>query len=165
MNTTVPTALLPLAMIAAMSRNRVIGDQGRLPWREPEDQRHFRATTLEHALIMGRKTFDCLGRPLPRRRNIVISRQQGWRMSGVEVVATLEEAIALARTSDAMPFIGGGGEIYALALPLATRIYLTVVDVEVAGDAFFPQLEPGSWRESERRASGRLLFQTLERMP
>jgi dihydrofolate reductase len=158
-------ALQPLAMIAAMSKNRVIGDQGRLPWHEPEDQRFFRTTTLDHALIMGRKTFECLGRPLPRRRNIVITRQPAWAMAGVEVVATLAEAIALARTSDAMPFIGGGGEIYTLALPLATRIYLTVVDVEVIGDAYFPELAPASWRESERRSSGRLLFRTLERTP
>jgi dihydrofolate reductase len=153
----------PLAMIAAMARNRVIGSQGDLPWNEPEDTRFFKATTLGHALIMGRKTFDALGRPLPKRRNIVITRQQGWRREGVEVVATLDEAIRLARQSDPMPFIGGGGEIYALALPLATRIYLTVVDMEAAGDAAFPELPALDWRVTERRESGRLTFQTLER--
>lgn len=155
--------LAPLAMIAAMSRNRVIGHQGRLPWHEPEDLRHFKTTTLGHALIMGRKTFECLGKPLPGRRCIVITRQPAWRPAGVEVVATLAEAIRRARDTDPLPFIGGGGEIYALALPEATRIYLTTVDMDAHGDAFFPALEPTQWRETERRVSGRLLFQTLER--
>ncbi len=157
------TAPAPLAMIAAMSQNRIIGSQGSLPWNEPEDTRFFKTTTLGHALIMGRKTFLALGRPLPRRRNIVITRQGGWSREGVEVVATLDEAIRLARTSDAMPFIGGGGEIYALALPLATRIYLTVVEMEATGDAAFPELPAREWRESGRRVSGRLTFLTLER--
>jgi dihydrofolate reductase len=161
-----PAALVlePLAMIAAMSRNRVIGNQGLLPWHEPEDARFFRATTLGHAIIMGRKTFESLGRALPKRRNIVITRLSTWSAPGAEVVPTLAAGIRLGREQDALPFITGGGEIYAQALPLATRIHLTVVDCEAAGDAFFPEFDEAQWRESERRVSGRLLFRTLERI-
>jgi dihydrofolate reductase len=126
--------------------------------------RFFRTTTLGHAVIMGRKTFASLGRALPKRRNIIITRQPGWAAEGCEVVGSLLEAIALARTTDSLPFITGGGEIYAQALPLATRIYLTTVDVEAQGDAHFPELDERQWRESERRVSGRLLFRTLERV-
>jgi len=157
------SALAPLAMIAAMSRNRVIGAQGVLPWHEPEDMRFFRTTTLGHAVIMGRKTFESLGRALPKRRNLVITRQSGWTAEGCEVVQDLTQAISLARATDPMPFITGGGEVYALALPLATRIYLTTVAVEVPGDAHFPEFDESQWRETERRVSGRLLFRTLER--
>jgi dihydrofolate reductase len=155
----------PLAMIAAMSRNRVIGDRGQLPWHEPEDQRHFRTTTIGHAVIMGRKTFEALGKALPRRRNIVVTRQAGWSAPGCEVVPGLDEALALARSSDALPFIGGGGEIYLMALPLTTLIYLTTVNAEVSGDAYFPELDPGQWQERERKSvgGGRLLFQVLDR--
>jgi dihydrofolate reductase len=164
MGSSTPLPLPPLAMISAMSKNRVIGNQGLLPWNEPEDMRFFRTTTLDHAIIMGRKTFEALGRALPKRRNIVITRLASWSAPGVEVVPTLEAGIRLGREHDALPFITGGGEIYALALPLATRLYLTVVDCEAVGDAFFPEVDETQWRESARRLSGRLLFRTLERV-
>jgi dihydrofolate reductase len=156
-------ALQPLALIAAMSLNRVIGRDGQLPWHEPEDLKHFRDLTVGHAVIMGRKTFDVLGKPLPRRRNIVITRQRGWKAEGCDVAADLPAAIADARLTDAEPRIIGGGQIYEQALPLATVIHLTVVGIQVEGDAFFPALDERVWRERERRGSGHLVFLTYER--
>ncbi len=155
--------LLPLAMVAAMSRNRVIGAQGKLPWHEPEDLKHFRLLTVGHAVIMGRKTWEALGRPLKERRNIVITRQR-LEIAGCDVVGSLAAAIALARDSDPEPRVIGGGEIYAQALPLATTLYLTEIQVETDGDAFFPAIDPHEWRESERRESGRCVFRTFERI-
>ena len=123
-------------MIAAMGSNRVIGADGKLPWHEPEDLKHFKAVTTGHAVIMGRKTWVALGRPLPKRRNLVVTRQAGFAAPGAEVFASLDAAIASAREGgDAEPMIIGGGEIYRLALPLATRIHLTEVRCAPAGDA------------------------------
>jgi dihydrofolate reductase len=156
-------SLEPLAMVAAMARNRVIGNAGQLPWHEPEDLKHFKAVTTGHAVIMGRKTWDALGRPLPKRRNLVVTRQPGRAAPGAEVFADLWAAVAAARATDPQPCIIGGGEIYALALPRATLIHLTVVDMEPAGDAWFPALDEREWRESSRRESGRLVFRVLER--
>jgi dihydrofolate reductase len=113
---------------------------------------------------MGRKTWDALGRPLPRRRNLVVTRQSGFTAPGAEVFAELGAAIAAARATDAQPCVIGGGEIYTLALPFATLIHLTVVDVEPPGDAWFPAFDERQWRERERRESGRLVFRTLERI-
>jgi dihydrofolate reductase len=149
-------------MIAAMGRNRVIGHQGQLPWHEPEDLQHFKRITTGHAVIMGRKTWDALGRPLPKRRNIVITRQPGFAATGAEVVPDVATAIQLAAEHDPEPMIIGGGEIYRLALPLATRVYLTVVDAEPVGDAWFPELGP-EWILAEQRDSGRLSFRDYHR--
>lgn len=130
-----------LSMIAAMGRNRVIGAEGKLPWRLRDDLRIFKRTTLGHAVIMGRKTFDALDQPLPGRTNIVLTRRADLRVpSGVLVAGTAEEALALCG-DDPEPFIGGGGEIYRLFLPRATRIHLSIVDLEPAGDAWFPELD------------------------
>jgi dihydrofolate reductase len=156
---------LPLSMIAAMARNRTIGLAGKLPWQEPEDLRHFQRTSTGHALIMGRRTADSLGwRALPKRRNIVISRQSGLCRPGFEVCPDLYSAVALARTSDAVPMVIGGGEVYRQALPLATLLYLTVVQREYPGDAFFPEFPEHAWWESEQRVSGALVFRTLVRI-
>lgn len=144
--------MAPLALIAAMARRRVIGHEGQLPWHVPEDLRFFKATTLEHAIIMGRKTYESTGRPLPRRRNIVVSRRPGFVAPGCEVTATVDEAIALARQTDPRPFVIGGGEIYREALPQVTRMYLTFIDRDVPGDAFFPEYDADAWQETERRA-------------
>ncbi|MBA3710467.1 MAG: dihydrofolate reductase [Planctomycetes bacterium] len=147
-----------------MSLNRVIGRDGQLPWHEPEDLRHFRDLTIGHAVIMGRKTFDVLGKPLPRRRNIVITRQAGWTAEGCDVAGDLNAAIAAARLTDAEPRVIGGGQIYEQALSIATVIYLTVIGIQVEGDAFFPALDERHWREREHRGSGHLVFRTLERV-
>ena len=155
--------LAPLVLVVAAARNRVIGNGGRLPWHEPEDLKHFRAVTTGHAIIMGRKTWDSLGRPLPNRRNIVVSRNADCTRLGAEVFTTLDAAIAAARAGDPEPRVIGGGELYRLALPRATRIHYTEIQIEVEGDTTFPELGP-EWRESERRESGQLVFRTLDRV-
>ncbi len=157
--------MLPLSLIAAMSRNRVIGNRGDLPWHEPEDLAHFKHTTSGHAVIMGRKTAESLKfRPLPRRRNLVVTRQHELVLPGFEVFTDLDVAIRAARASDPDPFIIGGGELYTLALPQVTTMYLTVVERDCEGDAFFPLFDEARWQERERRLSGMLLFRTLDRL-
>jgi dihydrofolate reductase len=154
----------PLSLIAAMSRNRVIGDHGRLPWHEPEDLRHFKRLSTGHAVIMGRRTATSLcSTPLPKRRNLVVSRSDGLSLPGFEVFAGLDDAIRAARSSDPEPMIIGGGEIYRLALPQVTIMYLTEIQRECSGDAHFPAFAEGDWQESERRQSGALVFRTLLR--
>jgi dihydrofolate reductase len=157
------TARLPLVLVAAMAKNRVIGRGNAIPWRLPEDMKHFRAVTLGHAVVMGRATFESMGKPLPGRRNIVITRNRDLRVEGAEVVGSLQEAIALARTTDTEPRVIGGGQIYAEAMPLATRMYLTEVDDEPEGDTFFPAFDGREWREVERRAGDRAVYLTLDR--
>lgn len=135
-----------LALIAALGRRREIGKDGALPWRLPEDLKRFKRLTLGHAVIMGRKTFESIGRALPERRNIVISRGAPALPPGVELAPSLEAAIALARETDPAPMVIGGGDVYRAALPLATRLHLTHVDREVDGaDAFFPELPEGAF--------------------
>ena len=133
-----------MSLIAAMAENRVIGREGALPWRLPDDLRHFKELTVDHTIIMGRKTFDEIKRPLDNRRNVVITRNKEFQAHGVTVVPSLKEALALGATEDEV-FVIGGGEIFAKALPLADRIYLTVVDAQVEGDTFFPPFEAGAW--------------------
>ena len=156
----------PLALVVAMARGRVIGRDGGLPWHIPEDLRHFRRVTMGHAILMGRKTWDSIGRALPGRRNIVITRNRALKLEGADVVHSLEEAVALARKGgDSEPRVIGGASLYEAALPLATRIYLTEVDLEVEGDTFFPELGQGRWRETDRREQEKLCFLVLERNP
>jgi dihydrofolate reductase len=149
----------PLAMVAAMARNRVIGQAGQLPWHEPADLAHFKRTTSGHAVIMGRKTWQSLGRPLPRRRNLVVTRQADFSAPGAEIFTDLQSAIAAARRTDAEPMIIGGSEIYAQALPHATRIELTEIAVEPEGDAYFPALD-GHWQAIDSRQTGSCTFRT-----
>jgi dihydrofolate reductase len=156
----------PLALVVAIAKGRVIGKDGGLPWHIPEDLRHFRRVTMGHAILMGRKTWDSIGRALPGRRNIVITRNRGLKLEGADVVHSLEEAVALAREEgDSEPRVIGGASLYEAALPLATRIYLTEVDLEVEGDTFFPELEQSRWRETDRREQEKLSFLVLERNP
>jgi dihydrofolate reductase len=155
----------PLALIVAMSTNRVIGQQGNLPWHYPEDLQHFKRTTTGHAVIMGRKTADSLKhKPLPKRRNLVVTRQADLQIPGFEIFNQLESAIAAARNDDAEPFIIGGGELYALALPQITTMYLTIVASDVIGDAYFPAFHEQDWQVREQRVSGPLTFRTLDRI-
>jgi dihydrofolate reductase len=132
------STLLLISIIVAMSQNRVIGKDGRLPWRLPEDLQRFKRLTLGQTLLMGRKTYQSIGHPLPGRQTIILSRNADFCAEGCAVVASLEEGIASAQTDDL--FICGGGEIYRQALPLAEKIYLTELLREVEGDAFFPPL-------------------------
>ncbi len=133
-----------VTLIAAMAENRVIGRGGGLPWRLPDDMRHFKRLTVDHTVIMGRKTFDEIKRPLDNRRNVVITRNPDFRPHGATVVPSLAEALALGATEDEV-FVIGGGEIYRLALPLADRLWLTVVHAEVVGDTTFPPFESDDW--------------------
>ncbi|SMB22812.1 Dihydrofolate reductase [Sterolibacterium denitrificans] len=140
-----------LTLIAAVARNGVIGLDNALPWRLPEDLRRFKALTLGHPVIMGRKTWESLGRPLPGRSNIVISRDPQYVASGATTASTLEQAIAAAaREEDQEIFVIGGAEIYRLALPLAQRLQLTEIDRDFAGDARFPAVDQRIWRETSR---------------
>lgn len=137
-----------ISLIAAVSENGVIGKGGKLPWNLPADLKHFRELTRSHSVVMGRKTYESIGHPLLRRRNIIVTRQKGLKLEGCEVVCSIEEAIKLvqASTSDEA-FVIGGAEIYRQALPLAHRIYLTRVHAEIEGDAFFPEVDWSEWKE------------------
>ncbi len=128
----------PLALIVAVARNGVIGNEGGLPWHVSEDLEHFKRTTSGHAIIMGRKTYDSIGRPLPKRRNIVVTRQRDAEFPGCERATSLDEAIALARTTDPCPFIIGGASLYEEALPMATELHVTTIDANVQGETYFP---------------------------
>lgn len=140
-----------VSLIAAMSENRVIGRNGSLPWSLPRDQQHFKRVTVDHTVIMGRKTFEEIKRPLDNRRNVVISRNPAFRPAGVTVVPDLAEALALGATEREV-FVIGGAEIYRLALPRADRLYLTVVHANVEGDTFFPPFDTAAWAlEEEER--------------
>jgi dihydrofolate reductase len=140
-----------VSVIAALARNRVIGIENRLPWRLPEDLAHFKALTLNHPILMGRKTFESLGRPLPGRTNIVITRNPDYRPEGCLVAASIPAAIALCMDADEIFFIGGA-DLYAQAIPFADRLYLTEVDIEVDGDAWFPNYDRSAFREVARES-------------
>lgn len=142
----------PLGLIVAMTDQRVIGQANDLPWKIKEDLAHFRRTTTGHAIIMGRKTHESIGRPLPKRRNIVLTRDASTSFVGCDTVTSLEEALALV-PDDTMPMIIGGSAIYALALPRVTHLFITEVHRSIEGDTFFPAFCRDEWRELERRAA------------
>ncbi|KZN35524.1 hypothetical protein N483_00800 [Pseudoalteromonas luteoviolacea NCIMB 1944] len=136
-------------MIAAMAKDRVIGDDNKMPWHLPADLQHFKKITMGKPVIMGRKTFESIGRPLPGRRNIVITRNEHYQAEGIETASSTEEALALVDKIDEVMIIGGGN-IYEQFLPLCNRLYLTHIDLKVEGDTQFPDYLPfGEWVESE----------------
>lgn len=137
-----------ISLVVAMARNRVIGRNNALPWRLSEDLRRFKATTLGKPILMGRKTFESIGKPLPGRRNIVLTRDPAWRAEGVDVVRSVEEALRKAADAPELAVIGGA-EVYRLVLPLAQRIYLTRVEADVSGDTSFPEIDFAQWREQQ----------------
>ena len=138
-----------LSLIVAMAENRAIGVDNRLPWHLPADLRHFRALTMGHPIIMGRRTFDSIGRVLPGRRNIVVTRNRDYAKDGVEIVHSLDEALDRCR-EEGEAFMIGGAHLYETAIHHADRIYLTQVHATVQGDVFFPVLDTSHWRETER---------------
>ncbi len=138
-----------ISVIAAMARNRVIGINNTLPWRLPEDLKHFKALTLGHHIIMGRKTYESIGKPLPGRTTVIVTRNPAYQEEGCITVTSIEAAIA-ACGDDAEVFFVGGAELYAQVLPRADRLYLTEIQAEYAGDAWFPEFS-SAWRETERR--------------
>jgi dihydrofolate reductase len=139
-----------ISVIAAMARNRVIGIDNTLPWRLPEDLKHFKALTLGHHIIMGRKTYESIGKPLPGRTTVIVTRNPAYQVEGCLTVTSIEAAIA-AGDGDAEVFFVGGAELYAQVLPRADRLYLTEIQAEYGGDAWFPEFDTKTWREIERR--------------
>ncbi len=137
-----------VSLIAAMSENRVIGRDGALPWHLPRDMQRFKQLTMGHAVVMGRKTYETMGKPLPGRRNMILTRSRYYRPEGIEVFPTLIDALEAA-SDDPEVFVAGGEQIYRLAMPHADRIYLTVIHATFSGDTFFPEFETGDWRLEE----------------
>lgn len=127
--------LEPLVIVVAVAKNGVIGKDGRVPWRIPEDLRHFRRATEGHAIIMGRKTWDEIGKPLPKRHNLVVTRNRAWAAEGAEVFATVQDAVVAARATDPEPHVIGGAQIFAVAL-------------------YFPPFDRSEWMETARRNCG-----------
>ena len=137
-----------ISLIAAMSENRVIGAQNRIPWSIPSDLKRFSEITMGHPVIFGRKTFESIGRPLPGRQNIILTEQRGYRVEGASVVHSVEAALALCNSEDEV-FICGGGPLYQEMISRADRIYLTVVHRTYEGDTFFPEI-PAEFAEISR---------------
>jgi dihydrofolate reductase len=158
-----------VSLIVAMAQNGVIGRGSTLPWHLPEDLKRFKATTMGKPMLMGRKTFESIGRALPGRLNLVLTRDLHWSAPGVSVVHSLEEALTRADAAEELMVIGGA-EIYQLAMPFARRIYLTHVQADVAGDTFFPAFDATQWVDvqcdahpADERNSYSVTFVTLER--
>ncbi|MCB6181948.1 dihydrofolate reductase [Leeia sp. TBRC 13508] len=140
-----------LTLIAAMASNRVIGIQNRLPWKLSEDLKYFKKMTSGHTVIMGRKTFDSLGKPLPGRTNLVITRNMAWQHEGVTVCHGLEKALSACRGLDQV-FVIGGAELYQQALPIADELLITEVQLSPEGDAFFPDFSQSGFNEVQRES-------------
>ena len=138
---------MTVTLIAAVARNGVIGADGGIPWHLPEDFAHFKATTLGHTLVMGRATYDSIGRPLPGRTTIVLTRDPGWSAVGVQTAASLEEALELAEGD---VFVAGGATVYQQALPYADVQLISEIDLEPDGDTLYPAFEESDWREVSR---------------
>ena len=135
---------MKIALIVAAARNGVIGSGNKMLWRVPEDFAHFKRTTMGHPIVMGRKTWESIGRPLPGRRNVVVTRNADYRAEGAEVVPSLEEAFRTLADTDTV-FVIGGGEIYRQALPAADVVGLTKIDADFEGDTTFPELPESEW--------------------
>ena len=140
-----------LSIIVAVAHDGVIGVNNTLPWHLPEDLKRFRALTMGHHIIMGRKTYDSLGRLLPGRTTVIVTRNENYKVEGALVANSLEAAIALCANDDEV-FLIGGAELYQAGLKLAHKLYITEIELEVAGDAFFPKLVSTEWQETEREA-------------
>lgn len=143
---------MKISLIVAVSRNGVIGFENKLPWHLPDDLKYFKSVTMAKPIIMGRKTYESIGRPLPGRTNIVLTRNLEWHASGVKTASTIEQAIILAKQSCETSALNeimiiGGEQIYRMTLHLAERLYLTEVDTDVDGDAFFPKIDYEIWEE------------------
>jgi len=136
-----------ISLIAAMDRNRLIGHNNAMPWHLPADLAHFKATTLGKPILMGRKTFDSLGRPLPGRTNIVLTRDPDYHADGITIAHDLAQAITAAGDADELMIIGGA-TLYTTLLPRADRLYLTFIDTEYPGDTWFPKWDPEQWQQT-----------------
>lgn len=134
-----------LSLIVAMAKNRVIGADGKIPWHLPNELRLFKSVTMGHHIIMGRRTYESINRLLPGRTTVIVTRRKDYAIPGAKIAHTLDEAVASC-TGDSEIFVIGGGELYRAALPVADRIYLTVVDAEPAGDTRMPEFDLAQWR-------------------
>lgn len=143
---------MQIIIVAAHGQNRVIGRNNELVWHLPRDFKHFKDLTIEHPIVMGRKTFESLGKPLPRRTSIIITRDEHYQQEGCIVAHSLEEAMAEAKKLDEAIFIIGGAEIYKQALPYTTKMYLTEVKASPEGDAYFPEFSTREWKETDRKS-------------
>ena len=158
-----------ICLVAAVAANGIIGANGKMPWHLPEDLRHFRALTLGHPIIMGRRTWESIGKPLPGRKNIVVTRSAGYEAPGASVASSLDVALALC-AGEPVVFVIGGGELYREALPLAQGLVLTEIQRDYEGDTRFPDWDRAPWRETQRKpqtgAGGlRFDFVLYERKP
>jgi len=150
-----------IAIIVAMAQNRTIGINNTLPWRIPADLQHFKKLTMGHHMIMGRKTFESIGKPLPGRTTVVVSRDRSLRIDGCVIVHSLSEAIANC-ASDPQIFVVGGADIYAQALDLADALYITEIRQDVIGDVWFPEFDRSEWLEVSRVIHRQETPETLE---
>jgi len=144
-------AHMRISIIAAMTKNRVIGRQGNIPWKIPGEQELFKKITLGHTVIMGRKTYESIGYPLPGRLNIIVTRNRSYHAAGCTVVHDLPGALKSCPQDEEEAFICGGGQLYHEALPLADRIYLTVVPENIPGDTYFPDILPAEFQIKESK--------------
>ncbi len=158
-----------VSIIAAMGKNRELGFGNKLPWHLPDDLKRFKALTRDHAVIMGRKTFESIGKPLPERKNIIVTRDPGYVVAGAIVTHSIEEAIKEAG-DDSEIFVIGGAEIYRLALPRANKMYLTFVEAELQADVYFPEFDGAEWNvvreephEANEKHKYRFTFREYER--
>ena len=135
-----------ISLIAAMAKNRVIGDKGEIPWKIPGEQKLFKKFTMGHAVIMGRKTYESIGQPLSGRTNIVVTRQKSYRAEGCHVVHDLAGALKCCPEDEDEAFVCGGGQLYHEAIPIANRIYLTVIPRDIPGDTYFPNILAAEFR-------------------
>jgi dihydrofolate reductase len=140
---------MPIAQVVAISKNRVIGKDNKLIWHLPADLKHYKNVTMGHHMIMGRKTYESIGRPLPGRTTVIITRDKNYKAEGCVVVHSLDEALKVAAKDD-MPCIVGGGEIFRQAMDITDKIYLTIVHEEFEGDVFYPELDPREWKLIKR---------------
>lgn len=157
------TTPVRVVLVAAVADNGVIGRDGDIPWRIPEDMRHFREVTTGHAVVMGRVTFESIGRPLPHRANIVVTRDAGWSAEGVTVAGSVEEALAKAAGSGGDVMVIGGAQVYAAAMPVADAQVLTEVHQSPEGDTRYPSFDRAGWVETRREAHDGYDFVWLER--
>ena len=161
MNIAYPGTGMNIAIIVAMAKNRTIGVDNRLPWRCPEDLKHFKALTMGHTMIMGRKTFDSIGRPLPGRTTVVVTRDRTLKIEGCLMAHSVPEALAACTDKEAV-FIVGGAEIYRQAMPLADTLHITEIQQDVEGDAHFPEFDKSAWLETSREVHVQTSPQALE---
>lgn len=159
---------MTVTIVAAVARNGVIGADGGIPWRVPGEQRRFKDLTLGHVLVMGRRTYESIGRPLPGRTTVVVTAQPGWEPAGglpdtVRVGGSLAEALRLAGDLDDEVFIAGGAQLYAEALAVADRLLISWIEAEPKGDTYFPEVDWERWRETAREVNDGWALTTYER--